>query len=134
MDKARIEQAIATLDREVPRDGARVKLRQYGGGPDEGQVIANEAGYLRLGVELLKAGLAPTLPGRDPYTVEADIQYLVTDDSDINFDLFERRDIPEQSTGEPVSRLVPVLIFVAFMSVLALAVIGLVSVIRWLAV
>ena len=111
MDKTRVEEAIAALDREVSREGARVKLSQYGGGPDEGQIIANEAGFLRLGVELLKAAFAPSSAGGHPFMVEADIQYLVTEDSDINFDWFERRDLPGQSTVESVPKLVPFLIF-----------------------
>jgi hypothetical protein len=134
LDRELVAQAIATLDREVPREGARVKFRQYGGGPDEGQVIANEAGYFCLGVEFLKAGLAPTRPGDGPYAVEADIDYLVTDDSDINFDMFERRDLPELSTGEQVSKVVPILVIAGFAAVLTLAGIGLISLVRWLAV
>ena len=59
MDERRVREAIDLLDAEVPRAGARVRLHQYGGGPDEGQIVANETGYLRLGVEFLKAAFVP---------------------------------------------------------------------------
>ena len=52
-------------------------------------------GFLRLGVELLKAAFAPTGHGGEPNAVEVDIDYLVTADSSINFDWCERKELPE---------------------------------------
>lgn len=124
--------AIAALDGEVPRAGAWVRLHQYGGGPDEGQIIANETGYLRLGIELLKAAMAPPSTDGAPHAVEADIGYLVTGDSDINFDWFERRNLPEPSPSGSVPRFVPMLVFGGFVAVGAFALIGLITIVRWL--
>src|SRR5688572_15306493 len=59
VDERKVQDAIAFLDEEVPRGHARVKLDQYGGGPDESRIIANKDGFLRLGVEFLKAAYAP---------------------------------------------------------------------------
>ena len=58
MDEDKIKAIIKQLDDEVPREGAKVILEQYGGGPDESQIVANQKGYLRLGVEFLKAAFA----------------------------------------------------------------------------
>jgi hypothetical protein len=121
------------LDAEVPRESGRVTLRQYGGGPDEGQVIANEAGYLRLGIELLKAAFAPTGHDGEPAAVEVDIAYLVTNNSSINFDWFERRELLEASPSQGAFSLMPVIIILLLASVAMLALIGFITVARWLA-
>ena len=104
MNQQQIQEAIDLLDSSIPREGARVKLHQYGGGPDEGQVIANEAGFLRLGIEFLKAAFAAPDSSGEPNAVDVDIDYLVTEDSSINFHWFERRDLP---SAEPTSPGVP---------------------------
>lgn len=132
MDKERIQDAIALLEREVPREGARVNLHQYGGGPDEGQVIANETGYLRLGIEFLKAAFAPAEPNR-ANTVQVDIAYLMTPDSDMNFDWFERREPSRDDRAASKGRLIPTLLLSALVATAILAIIGLVATVRWLA-
>ena len=134
MDQQQIEETIELLDSLVPREGARVKLHQYGGGPDEGQVIANESGFLRLGIEFLKAAFAQPDSSNEPNAVEVDIDYLVTDDSSINFDWFERRDLPSSEPTSRGSRIVPVLIGCTFIATGVLAVVGFITVVRWLAV
>ena len=91
MDRADIEPVIAALDAAIPKDDARVMIRQYGGGPDECTVVANERGYLRLGVEFLKAAYGPPVPGNNRASVAVDLDYLLQD-SEVGFDWFERRD------------------------------------------
>ncbi|MFO0947820.1 MAG: hypothetical protein U1D30_18175 [Planctomycetota bacterium] len=59
MDKDAIEKFIRELDQAVPRDGAQVRLEQAESGLEESVLSANSPGYLRLGIELLKAGIAP---------------------------------------------------------------------------
>src|SRR5436190_7629307 len=87
------EELVAKFDTLVPRDGACVTLRQYGGGAGESRVIANRRGYLRLGIEFLKAAFAPA---NKEHAVKADIRYLLTEDSDVGFDWLERReDLPQ---------------------------------------
>ncbi|HEX6963746.1 MAG TPA: hypothetical protein VF175_17900 [Lacipirellula sp.] len=91
MDRAHIEPIVAALDQTVPKEGARMFIRQYGGGPDECVVVANEAGYLRLGIELLKAALAPTGFHNRRDAVEIDVDYLLRD-SEVQLDWLERRE------------------------------------------
>jgi len=133
VDQQQIQEAIDLLDSSIPREGARVKLHQYGGGPDEGQVIANEAGFLRLGIEFLKAAFAAPDSRGEPNAVNVDIDYLVTEDSSINFDWFERQDLPSAEPTSPGSRIVPVLIGCSFIVAALLAVVGFITVVRWLA-
>ena len=90
-DTEQIRKLVADLDAAVPREGARVHLSQYGGGPDESKVIANERGYLRLGIEFLRAAFAPSSP-KSAELIDADLDYLLTDDSNVGFDWFERRE------------------------------------------
>lgn len=92
MDRAQIERAIAELDARVPKDDARVAINQYGGGPDECTLIANERGYLRFGIELLKAAYAPAGVGDNKVAVPLDVDYLIGDDSEVQIELAERRD------------------------------------------
>jgi hypothetical protein len=49
---------VAELDSRVPKHGAKVRL-------DYGMIIANRAGFLRLGTEFLRAGLSPMPEGDD---------------------------------------------------------------------
>jgi hypothetical protein len=130
-EKASAESLVTELDELVPRDGACVTLRQYGGGPDESRITANQRGYLRLGIEFLKAAFAPT---NKENSLKADIGYLLTEDSDVGFDWFERReDLPLPLKPGRRRRIVAsafalgCLVFVA-----ALAVVGLIAVVKWL--
>lgn len=94
IDEDKIRKLIEALDHSVPREGGRVKMSEYGGGKDESMIIANRTGYLRFGIEFLKCAFAgPTKDANENNNyIEADIQYLVTKDSTVNFDWFERRE------------------------------------------
>ena len=109
-------------------------LRMYGGGPDESQFIANKGGYLRFAIELLKAALAPVGAKSQPNAVHVDLGYLVTSDSDVGFDWFERReDIPAPPTRESVgSWILKVAMLGILVGVLGFALLGFVTSIRWL--
>ncbi len=133
MDDRAVEDAIRLLDSEVPREGAQVVFSQYGGGPDESKIVANQSGYLRLGVEFLKAASAPTGAGGDPNSIDLDLEYLVSDASSVSFDWFERRDLPLEADEYEPSRIVPILIFLGMVGGAVLALIGLISVVQWLA-
>lgn len=134
MNDRQIQDAIASLDQEVPRDQARVAFHQYGGGPDEGMMIANQTGFLRLGVELLKAAYAPIEGTGESGTVKIDIAYLVTSDSTIGFNWFERRKHLEEPEPVPKTpRFIPALVLSVLAAGVILAVIGLFAVLRWLA-
>ena len=100
MDRADLEPIINALDAAVPKDGARVVIRQYGGGPDECAVFANERGYLRLGIEFLKAAYGPPVPGNNRASVAVDLDYVLHEDSEVQFDWFERGE-PDAPAAAP---------------------------------
>ena len=97
-----LQKTIDKLDAELPKADAFVKLEQYGGGPDEGRIIATRNGYLRLGIEFLKAGIRP-LDSERPNDVKVDIEYLLDPDSDISFDWFERRTDIQRPAAVPMT-------------------------------
>lgn len=132
-DTEQIEKMVADLDAAVPREGAVVQLSQYGGVPLESQIIANRDGYLRLGIELMRAAFAPPMP-RTKAEIDLDLRYMMTYDSNVNFDRFYRRE--DLTIGEPGRRpliqLVPALLTLALCSGIALVLIGLRTVISWI--
>jgi hypothetical protein len=132
MTEDELSSLIERLDREVPKVGALVKLHQYGGGPDECQVVANRAGYLRLGIEFLKGAFASSINPKEPSGVRVDVDYLITGDSSVNFDWFERReDLPERSTAPPTpGRIAAAVAVTFFLLLLVLSAVGLVTVLR----
>ena len=79
MDDAQIQRIADELDAAVTKDDAKL-LIDYSGGPDEREgncdVIANRNGYLRAGIELLKAGVFPLDPER--MFVPIDLNYLTS--------------------------------------------------------
>ena len=90
--EARVQELVKELDRLVPRTDAVVVMDVYGGGPDESRVTATETGYLRLGIELLKAPSALRfVDGRD-IQLDVNLEGLVSEQSDINFHLFHLDD------------------------------------------
>jgi hypothetical protein len=123
---------IQMLDDAVPRDEARVQFGQYGGGPDESHVVANREGFLRLGVEFLKAAYAPAGVAHSRDAVPVDLEYLVTEDSTVNFDWFERREPDAPSALDPGGYLVPVVVLAVVMSFVGLSAVGLYTVANWL--
>ena len=131
-DKERIKNMVADLYAAVPRAGARVYLSQYGGGPDESKMVANQRGYLRLGIELLRAAFAPPSP-QTQEQIQVDLRYLLTDDSTVGFDWFERREdlAAAPRTERKPSRLVPAILALGLVVVLVLAMIGLGTVMFW---
>lgn len=126
---------IADLDRRIPKEGARVRLYQYGGGADESALLATPGGYLRFGVEMLKAASAPPANPKYPRVIEVDLEYLFDDTTSVYVNLFERADSLDEPAPAPLTgfdRLVPMLI-VAFLGVgVVLSFIGLGTVISWL--
>jgi hypothetical protein len=132
MDHQCLQSTIAELDDAVPRAGARVKFEQYGGGPDESHVIANREGFLRLGVEFLKAAYAPAGIAHSRDAVPVELNYLVSEDSTVNFDWFERREPDAPAMLDAGGYLIPVIIVGMFVSLFALAAVGLYTVANWL--
>ncbi|MCC6492012.1 MAG: hypothetical protein IT424_03215 [Pirellulales bacterium] len=96
MDRPQIEAVIAALDACFPREDACVAIRRAGDS-DQCTVVANQRGYQRLGVELLKAAYAPTNAGGQTDAVCVDLSYLLAGYSQLQLTGFERRD-PEPRT------------------------------------
>ncbi len=135
LNDPKIKKLIETLDSKIPRENATVKLVQYGGGPDESQIIANKAGYLRLGVELLKAAFAKQSDdSKDPNDIETSIDYLITDDSDISFDWFKRTEKIDEEIYKPsiADKIIPTGIILLIVLGIVCAIIGVVTVVGWL--
>lgn len=65
MDEEKIKKLISGLDESVSKEGAAVQFNAYGGGPDESYIQANKQGYLRLGIEILKAAYSPRVKVKD---------------------------------------------------------------------
>jgi hypothetical protein len=85
--EAELADLVDRLDRLVPSEGAHLTLPADA----EGRTTAgNRAGYLRLGIELLRAALAP-LPATDeaPARVVPQVEGLLTEGSRPPFELCE---------------------------------------------
>jgi hypothetical protein len=82
-----LRELVDQLDRLIPKEGARLKIPA----DSEGKTtIGTQRGYLRLGVELLRAGLNPTAPAEPEIPqLPLDIAYLLTPDSETPFNLCE---------------------------------------------
>lgn len=136
----RIQKVTAELEQLCPKDGAKVRIRIYGGGADESRLEANRAGYLRMAAECLKAAYAPfsDTAGKERFTIKADWGDLFTEDSDVQFDWFERRDDFDSPSVKQtlMDRLMPTLFGILFailvISVVVFAVVGIVATVIWL--
>ncbi len=124
---------VADLDAAVPRQGARVQLMQYGGFANESQIVATQLGYLRLGIELMRAAFAPPMRSSKD-KIDIDLRYLMTLDSSVVFDRFERRENLPLGTRErpPLIQLVPAILTLIAFGCIVLVGIGARTVISWI--
>jgi hypothetical protein len=99
-----VEAMVDQLNAMVPTDHAKVEMKVYGGGPDESQIIGTQRGYLRLGIEFMRAAFAPKSDPKRPDSIAVDLDDLISDDSDVSFDWFERIDITKPCTSISESR------------------------------
>lgn len=78
---------VERLDRLIPREGAHLTMP---GDAGERSTMGSRLGYLRLGVEVLKAALRP-LPGDElaPARIEPDLRDLISEGSRTPFELCE---------------------------------------------
>ena len=122
---------VNRLDQDISRDNAKITIQKYGGDLAESFVVGTPNGYLRLGVEFLKAGLAPHASPEKP-AIDVDVEYLIDDDSDVQFDYFERKDQLTIKTYQSsfVDKLIPLVLLGVVGSVLVLAIVGLRTLIR----
>jgi hypothetical protein len=89
MTPEEIQERIEELDRAILKEGAEVVIF-YEEESQDCEVIGNRAGYLRLGVEMLKAAIAPLRTGEMFTPVSVD--YLLTSPRGLGVKRFTRLD------------------------------------------
>jgi hypothetical protein len=123
---------VDRLDRLVPKEGARLRMPADA---DGNTTAGTQRGYLRLGVELLRAGLDPTdpVPGERVH-VPLVIEYLMTSDSQPPFEVCELAEDPDHLP--PRARKLGAVgqLMAALMAVVVLGLIGLgaAAVLSWM--
>lgn len=101
MERDRIKELIAELDKLVPVEG-KVLMAQQGGGADESVFKGTESGYLRFGLEVLKGAFMSPLDAKAPTVIHLSLQDVVSEESDIWFMRYERtEDLIVGSRGKP---------------------------------
>ncbi|MBI3417308.1 MAG: hypothetical protein HY043_18610 [Verrucomicrobia bacterium] len=132
----RIQAMTVELEQLCPRDGAKVRIKIYGGGADESRLEANRAGYLRLAAECLKAAYAPFTDAtrKEQFTIQANWNDLFSNDSDVQIDWFERRDdFTSPSVKRTLmGRLIPALFGILVVAGVVFAIVGVVATFMWL--
>lgn len=129
MNPDEIKRIVDELDRGISKENANVSIQMYGPDLDEAFIVATERGYLRLGVEFLKAGFTPYLVAEKirnrPHAIDVDIDYLLTEDS-VHFDYFERSEDIKIKTYQAswVDRVIPIALLGVIISVIGLAIVG----------
>jgi hypothetical protein len=85
--EAELDELVLRLDNLVPKEGAHLTIPAD---PDGNATVGNRLGYLRFGVEMLRAALRP-VPGSDeaPPRILPNLDYLLTTGSEAPFDLCE---------------------------------------------
>jgi hypothetical protein len=99
-EQERLQELVEELDTLVPREGALVRMVQYGGGPDESRMEGTRRGYQRLGIELLRGAVGPERDADEP-SITVDLAEVLHPDSDIGFDEFLLVD--ESGQAEPAA-------------------------------
>jgi hypothetical protein len=129
MNPDEIKRIVDELDRGISQENANVSIQMYGPDLDEAFIVATERGYLRLGVEFLKAGFAPYLVAEKirnrPHAINVELDYLLTEDS-VHFDYFERSEDIKIETYQAswVDRVIPIALLGAIILVIGLAIVG----------
>ena len=99
MTPEEIQERIEELDRDIPKESAEVVIFCEEESQDC-EVIGNRAGYLRLGVEMLKAAIAPL--GSGEMFTPVSVDYLLTSPRGLGVKRFTRLD-DVQSALPPLS-------------------------------
>jgi len=131
LDDDTIERLIRQLDEGVPREGA-VVLQHDAEGYDDAHFLltANRHGYLRLGIEYLKAAFAEHTSEEQPHRVDVDLSYI----DGFEDQAFERREdvSPAPRKAEGISILAKTIIGVTIaLFILAPLVVGAAIILVW---
>lgn len=100
MNEARIKELVDELDSAIPKEGAQVSFRQYGGGPDESMIAGTRLGLLRVGVEMLRAGVKEPPAEKGVRDLSAGLRDLTHSESEYRFDYFEEKSLPEDRAAD----------------------------------
>ena len=132
-DEGHVRSLVQQLDEAVPREGTVVVSEDDEEGDFYTLVTADQLGYLRLGIEFLKAAFLSPAHKQRPYQVTLELRYLKgLEKHCYRFDRREDISAPipdEEEAGEGLSG-VPALLLLFF--ILAALVIGALSIITWL--
>lgn len=134
MESDEIRKIVEELDQGISKSNAAVRIDTCD--PNDLYVTATENGYMRIGVEFLKAAFAPQQKetnNSDHQFIKVDTEYLITKDSSTDFFSFERIDkiVDKESQEETLSdKLVVYLILAVLIAIPILAVIGLAYIVR----
>ena len=121
MDERRIKELVDELDRAIPKEGAAISFRQYGGGPDESKIVGSRVGLMRAGVELLRAGNGPAGEKKAVRDLTG-LRAVTHVESEYSFDYFEEKVMPEDRTAEAKSARVAKLIGVGLVGIVLLTI------------
>ena len=134
MNDAEFQQRIDELDQSIPKDGAKLLIAY-----EEGvycEFIANKAGYLRAGIEMLRAAVEPLGPGES--VTQVNLNYLVGERGLLVRPLI-RRDNVEAAFQPPGKKKVTVKQYVGrvgcitiFLCLVAFTLIGAAEVFNWI--
>jgi hypothetical protein len=128
-DDGQIRSLLEQLGAAIPRDGRVVVITD----PDECEntlVRASKLGYLRLGLELMRAAYVPSRRERSRDMVEVDLSYLTgLEQHCYSFERSEEVEKPEPS--DPPGALGTVFGFAMVGLILASLVVGAVTILRW---
>jgi len=119
---------VDQLDRLVPKEGARLRLRADG----ETAAAGTQRGYLRFGIEILRAALAPVEAADHRPHLPLAIDYLMTADSVTPFEVCEivddpdRLPAPERKLGA-LGQLIAAMIAVIVLGIIGLGVAAVLS-------
>jgi hypothetical protein len=85
--EAELDDLVARLDRLLPKQGAHLTLPAQ---VDAHAIVGNRLGYLRFGVEILRAARHPTTgPGDAAPRIEPELDYLLTRGHETPLDFWE---------------------------------------------
>lgn len=99
MTDQELQKVLEALDNAVLEEGARVLIPWTD--PEEGgvEIVANRAGYLRLGIEMMKVALAPLPP--NTLFVPATLDNLIDSKRGTTIRRLERREDVEAALPPP---------------------------------
>ncbi len=90
MEDEDIQRLVDELDASVNREGARLLIYCEHPEPDSCELIGNRQGYLRAGVEFLRAALVPLAPGDSITPIKLD--YLIGYDRSLHVTRLTRQE------------------------------------------